>query len=155
MIEHMQSLPLDNLPPGPIGGTDGMPFQGCWFSEYGAGPFATISELEGWANHKLDICLRFHQAANKTPRFRFLQVALTHMDISCRNLILDFSNRVWLIDWGFAGVYPKGFEHAALTRQEKNAEFIKLVQAKLSSRHETEIYQLLQIQYGLTTAATA
>jgi hypothetical protein len=40
MIEEMQSVPFNNLPPGPIGGQT--PFTGSWFSDHGAGPFATV-----------------------------------------------------------------------------------------------------------------
>jgi hypothetical protein len=57
MIEQMQSITLNHMRLGPIGG--GAPFRGTWFSDYGAGPFDTLQQLEDWLNHKLDVCLRF------------------------------------------------------------------------------------------------
>lgn len=153
MIEQMQSMTLNHLPPGPIGGTSGAPLEGCWFSTYGAGPFETLQDLEDWCNHKLDVCLRFKQAPVDTPRFTFRDIVLTHQDIAPRNILLDDEERVWLIDWGYAGVYPKGFEHAAIAVQARNKEFSELVLSQLSSRHEKETRQHLNIRYGLTTGA--
>ena len=46
MIEAMQSRSLKELPPGPIGGRV-TKFEGPWFTDYGAGPFATLQDLEG------------------------------------------------------------------------------------------------------------
>lgn len=56
IIEDMQRVPLD-LPPGPIGGTDGCKFEGPGFTDYGGGPFATLQELEDWCNQ---FVLRLH-----------------------------------------------------------------------------------------------
>ncbi|KAN0074924.1 hypothetical protein V8E54_007535 [Elaphomyces granulatus] len=137
MIEQMQSVTLNHMRPGPIGG--GAPFQGPWFSDYGAGPFDTLQELEDWLNHKLDVCLRFKQAPEDTPRFEFKDIVFTHQDIAPRNLILDPFGRVWLIDWAFAGV--------------RNNKFSNLVLSKLSTSYPKEALQLFSIGYSLTTAA--
>jgi len=96
MIEEMQSVPFNNLPPGPIGGQT--PFTGPWFSDHGAGPFETFQELENWFTHTLDVCLRFNQAPGDTPRFKFGDFVLTHQDIAPRSLILHQDDRLWLID---------------------------------------------------------
>ncbi|KAB5530397.1 hypothetical protein GE09DRAFT_1147837 [Coniochaeta sp. 2T2.1] len=45
MIETMQSHRLNDLPPGPIGSPTEK-CQGPWFTDYGAGPFATVQELK-------------------------------------------------------------------------------------------------------------
>jgi aminoglycoside phosphotransferase (APT) family kinase protein len=37
-------------------------------------------------------------------------LVLTHGDLVPHNIILDDQNRVWIIDWGFAGVYPRWLE---------------------------------------------
>jgi len=76
MIEQMQSITLNHMPPGPIGG--GAPFRGPWFSEYGAGPFDTLQELEDWLNHKLDVCLHLKQA----HRGLSLRILCSHIKIS-------------------------------------------------------------------------
>lgn len=153
MIERMQATTINHAPPGPIGWRDGEPFQGPWFTDYGAGPFTTLQNLEEWCNHKLDICLRFKQAPSNTPRFEFQGSVLTHQDIAPRNLIRDPSGRVWLLDWGYAGIYPRGFEQAVLSRQASNKEFSEMVLSRLSDRHEQMSRQFFSIGYALTTAA--
>jgi hypothetical protein len=76
IIETMQSTTL-KLPPGPVGGTRGQKFEGPWFTDYGAGPFATLQDLEDWCNHKIDVCIRFKQLQQSAPRFRFQRLVLT------------------------------------------------------------------------------
>ncbi len=38
----------------------------------------------------------------------------THHDLAPRNIILDRSGRLWLLDWDYAGFYPKYFEYASM-----------------------------------------
>ncbi len=120
MIDTMQSTTL-KLPPGPIKRMGGQKFEGPWFTDYGAGPFATLQDLEDWCNHKIDVCIRFKQLPRRAPRFRFRRLVLTHQDIAPRNLVLVAKGKVWMIDWGLAGVYPPGFEQAVL--QVKSGQY--------------------------------
>ena len=152
MVNAMQLKPLRDEPPGPVGGSGGAPFRGCWFSEQGAGPFATTQELEDWANEKLAVCVQARRAEADTPRFQFRELVLTHMAVAPRNLLLDPLNRVWLIDWSESGLYPRGFEHAVLASQSWNKEFADRVLSKTASQHEKERRQLSRIQYALTEA---
>jgi aminoglycoside phosphotransferase (APT) family kinase protein len=152
MINTMQSTPLE-LPPGPIGGTRGQKFEGPLFIDDGAGPFTTLQDLEDWYNHKIDVCVQFKQAPRRTPRFRFRKVVLTHQDIAPRNLVLDAQGKVWIVDWGVAGVYPAGFEQAAFQVQSWNGEFTDMVFARLSDRQERVMEQFATIAYGLSVAA--
>lgn len=152
MINTMQSTPL-KLSPGPIGGTGSRKFEGPWFTDYGAGPFATLQDLEDWCNHKIDVCIQFKQASRRTARFRFRSVVLTHQDIAPRNLVLDAQGKVWILDWGVAGVYPPGFEQAAFEVQSWNGEFREMVLARLSDRQERVMEQFATIGYGLSVAA--
>ncbi len=41
-------------------------------------------------------------------------LVLTHHDLAPRNILLDRHNQIWLVDWDFAGVYPKYFEYASM-----------------------------------------
>jgi thiamine kinase-like enzyme len=116
MIDKMQFLSLE-LPPGPIGRTKNQKFEGPWFTDYGAGPFATLQDFEDWCNHKIDVRIRFKQPPRRRPRFRFREKVFTHQDIAPGNLILDAQGKVWLADWGVAEVYPSGFEQAVLREQ--------------------------------------
>lgn len=153
-IEMLQSKPLQ-LPPGPVGPRNDEKFEGPWFTDYGAGPFRTLKDLENWFNHKIDVCLKFNQISKEAARlrFKFPEMVFTHQDIAPRNLILDDKGKVWVIDWGVAGVYPPGFEQAALCLQSKNKEFAEMVLAGLSNRQEKVMEQYSMIGYGLSVAA--
>jgi aminoglycoside phosphotransferase (APT) family kinase protein len=153
MINRMQSSSF-KISPGPIGGSEGQKFQGPWFTEYGAGPFATLQDLEDWCNHKIDVCIKFKQASRHESRFRFRKVVLTHQDVAPRNLILDTQGTVWIIDWGVSGAYPPRFEQAAFQAQSgRNGEFMVMVLARLSDRQERVVKQFATIGYGLSVAA--
>ncbi|KAM5463182.1 hypothetical protein MauCBS54593_007592 [Microsporum audouinii] len=75
---------------------------------YRRGPFRDITAMEAWFNRKLEICQSFKQAPDTVLLFSFNKLVLTHQDIAPRNLILDPKGKVWLIDWGDAGIYPEG-----------------------------------------------
>jgi thiamine kinase-like enzyme len=118
MIDQLQRVVIPE--PGPIGGR---PCRGRFFTDYSAGPFKSASEMEGWFNHKLEICKHYRKAPQDTPEFKFTEFVLVHKDISPRNLILDPSGRLWLVDWGHAGAYPPAFEKAAIAWQYWFPEF--------------------------------
>ncbi|KAH1334629.1 hypothetical protein KXW91_004900 [Aspergillus fumigatus] len=149
MIFEMQSLKL--LEPGPIGGG---PCRGRFFTHYSAGPFKDASEFEGWFNHKLDICKKHNHAPQDLPPFKFTQFVLTHQDISPRNLILDRTGLVWLVDWADADSYPPAFETAALSSQSQFVDFNEMV-LSLLPRYPLEEQQLDSIGYGFSIAALA
>lgn len=118
LIQELQSTSVSEFGLGPVGGNDGEPWIGPYFTLYGAGPFSTLSDMEAWYNHKLDVCIRLRRLPEDTPRFRFDAVALTHQDIAPRNIIIQEGNgQLILIDWSMGGIYPIGFEAAALSRQ--------------------------------------
>jgi hypothetical protein len=94
MIQEMESVTLEM--PSLTGG--GNRFRGVRFTYYGAGPFDTLQTLEDWFNHKLEICEKYRQATGGTPKFKFQRLVLTYQDIAPRNLILDKSGQVWLVD---------------------------------------------------------
>jgi aminoglycoside phosphotransferase (APT) family kinase protein len=153
MVETMQSKPLE-LPPGPIGSAGDHKFEGPWFTEDGAGPFMTLRDLENWCNHKIDICIMFKQLPQDASRFKFEKLVFTHQDIAPRNHIFDAQGKVWMIDWGLAGVYPPGFEQAILSQDAtREIEFAQMVLARLSDRHEYVSKQYRMTGYGLSVAA--
>jgi hypothetical protein len=150
MIETMQSHRLNDLPPGPIGSPTEK-CQGPWFTDYGAGPFATVQELQDWFNHKIDVCIKVFQLPANYPRFHFRDLVFTHQDIAARNVVLDAVGKAWLVDWGCAGVYPVGFEQAALREQNTNSSFMEMVMSKLTDRHNDLARRKAAIAYGLST----
>lgn len=48
------------------------------------------------------------------PRADDASLVLTHHDLAPRNLLLDNSGKLWVLDWDFAGWYPQFFEYAAI-----------------------------------------
>lgn len=155
LITKMQSMSFDEMGPGPIGDSGDNPWDGPYFTGYGAGPFETTEELEDWFNHKVDVCKQYRQAPPDLQRFEFDHIVITHQDIAPRNLIFDeASQRLCLVDWGMAGIYPTGFEQAALSHQgpgKWDEEFCTAVLAELPDKGEKEISQLSGITYALTT----
>ncbi|KAL4874266.1 kinase-like domain-containing protein [Aspergillus karnatakaensis] len=149
IITEMHSIKLPE--PGPI---QGGPCRGRFFTHYGAGPFNSSSEFEGWFNHKLDISRTFNKASPDIRNFRFAEFVLTHQDISPRNLILDRHGHAWIVDWADAGAYPPAFETAALSYQQSFFDFNAIVLSYLP-RYPLEKGQLESIGSDLTTAALA
>ncbi|KMU91476.1 hypothetical protein CIHG_09229 [Coccidioides immitis H538.4] len=149
IISQLQSTVLPT--PGPIGGG---PCRGKLFTDYGAGPFNSGSEMEAWFNHKLEICKRYNQTPQDIPPFKFRKFVLVHQDISPRNMILDAAGQVWLIDWAHAGAYPPAFERAAVAEQHLFPEFNKMLLNALP-HYDAEVSQLQSIQYGLSVASLA
>lgn len=150
MIKEMETVAVSV--PGPIGGARRC--WGTWFSDYGTESFQTIGDMEDWFNHKLDICNQYKQSVPNTPRFKFENLVFTHQDMAPRNMILDGSGKVWLIDWAYSGAYPPGFERASLLKQCKRhfAEFGNEVGKRIAPYPDVEL-QLYSITYGLTTGA--
>jgi len=100
--------------PGPIG-EEPQECQGTFFTDYGAGPFPTYTILAEWFAHKLAVSQRMKKAPLTVRPFdRSMPLVLTHFDLAPRNLILDNTNRLWVLDWGYAGFYPQWFEVAAM-----------------------------------------
>ncbi|RKL04821.1 hypothetical protein BFJ71_g3601 [Fusarium oxysporum] len=151
VIDKMQSTVLNHMPVGPIGRAQDAKFQGPWFMDYGTGPFDTLAELEDWCNHKIDVGIMVKQLTPETRRFEFKDIVLTHQDLAMRNLVLGEDMNVWVIDWGCAGVYPRGFEQAALQVQAENNEYADMVLERLSDRQDIVIEQFANIAYGLST----
>lgn len=152
-ISQMQLVSLER--PGPIGNDDTLS-RGTWFSDYGAGPFQTIQNLEDWCNHKITICKHFGRCSPDLPEFKIDKLVLCHLDITPRNLILDKDGVVCLIDWAHAGGYPPGFEYAALMKQHRYQfkDFADRVAGKIQ-KYPVVARQLIEMTYGLTTAALA
>ncbi|EEP78419.1 predicted protein [Uncinocarpus reesii 1704] len=148
MIKQLQDLVIPTA--GPIGGG---PCRGRFFTVYSAGPFSSAADMEAWFNHKLTICKHYNKAPKDLPPFKFTKFVLVHQDISPRNMILDASGQVWLIDWADSGAYPPAFERAALADQPRFPEFNGMMLERLPKQELEE--QLQSIAYGLTVASFA
>lgn len=76
------------------------------------GPFQTADELTRFMNK------RSHRISG-APIPREYEIAeplvFTHNDLNMRNIILGHDGLVWLIDWDWAGFYPRSFEFLAMS----------------------------------------
>jgi tRNA A-37 threonylcarbamoyl transferase component Bud32 len=143
MVDQLQSVHCDH--PGVIGGGIS---HGMWFSDYGAGPFPTKEVFQKWITWKLNMSKLFKQALPDTLPLQCPCFVLVHGDLSPRNLVLDTSNQVWLIDWGCAGFYPPIFEAASAKHQLHFKSFSQLL-LPLIYNHPEELAQLEDCSYGI------
>lgn len=149
IIQEMQSVQIDR--PGPIGGATAL---GMWFTEFGAGPFENRAQLEAWFNHKLKVSQKPNWASKDVASFSLPKFVLTHQDISPRNLILDGSGTVWVIDWAHAGAYPPFLERATLIKQMQFPDFNAQVLEEIAD-FPTGTTHLFHIWYGICIASFA
>lgn len=151
MITTLQSIPVpQQQQPGPVNCRTCLA-RGFWFADMGAGPFGSKEDLEAWFNHKLTVCKNCKQAPETVPPFHFDKLVYTHQDIAPRNLILGADGKVWLIDWGDAGIYPEWFEVASLNVRRFTAPAFTDMLLKMIPKHEEMVQQLEWIMFGLTT----
>ena len=64
--------------------------------------------MEKWLDRKLKLC------SGGSLSSKFGTLVMCHMDIALRNLTLDRHGQLWLLDWEWAGFYPKELEIASL-----------------------------------------
>lgn len=109
-------------PPGPVGG--GEPY-GYLFHADGVGcraKFGSIQLMNSWLNKRLRLaqdpsskirkCIDiYEQASRGILDFQDAELTLVHGDLAPRNfIVVKDNNRLALVDWAFAGFYPKVFE---------------------------------------------
>ncbi|KAF9485739.1 hypothetical protein BDN70DRAFT_910079 [Pholiota conissans] len=82
----------------------------CWPILY-----ASPSDFVGYLNWWLTECRpEFCKARTELMLEPEREHVLVHQDLAPRNMILDASGKLWLIDWGHAGFYPTYMEHFGL-----------------------------------------
>ncbi|KAJ7740874.1 hypothetical protein B0H14DRAFT_3097319 [Mycena olivaceomarginata] len=95
---------------------------GHYFTCIRAGPFNSYSELTAWfaSRYRITLLLENQAQLGRTPDPKpyvfddSMPLVLTHGDISLTNVRIGWDGTVWLIDWGFSGVYPEWFEYAGM-----------------------------------------
>jgi thiamine kinase-like enzyme len=110
--------------------------------------------FEKWINWKLGLSKYFGRAAADVPEIEYQYFVLIHGDLSPRNLILDADNRVWLIDWGCAGIYPPIFEAASAKHQVQFPTFAQLLLPLIYNNADelAQIESCSQGSYGINRA---
>ncbi|OAT03284.1 hypothetical protein BDBG_16040 [Blastomyces gilchristii SLH14081] len=117
ILNTLQSAPVPQ-DPGPVGCKICLA-QGFWFSSMGGRPFNLKKDLE-------DCTL---------PQFRIDKLVLTYQDIAPRNLILGPDDKVWLVDWGYAGRYSEGSDAASLSVRRYSAPLFTDMFLKMNPKH--------------------
>ena len=105
IIAHLGQI-QDSLVPGPLGG--GQPEGYLWGDDGAKTTFNCVADMESWLNKRLAL-------RSKSIHLGSQPLVLCHMDLCRRNMILEDNNRISLLDWGFAGLYPRFFEIASLS----------------------------------------
>ncbi|EKM79024.1 hypothetical protein AGABI1DRAFT_107424 [Agaricus bisporus var. burnettii JB137-S8] len=101
--------------PGPIGHEPQLCLGGMFSPDYGAGPFASYDALKSWFRWKLHVNRKVRKYPTEAVKFDFsLPLALTHLDISSYNILVDKESRIWMIDWEHSGFYPQWFEYIGM-----------------------------------------
>ncbi|KAF5311019.1 hypothetical protein D9619_007905 [Psilocybe cf. subviscida] len=125
MRSYMQQLRSVPIPvpdqPGPMH-PSGKPMV-CWgeyFAGAGSGPFHSYEEMADWYDRcRFHGMVVWHQAKGEILRClkfdRTHPLAICHMDLNMRNIMVDRKGIPWIIDWGEAGVYPTWFEYCRAT----------------------------------------
>lgn len=139
--------------PGPVGGGIS---QGFYFTQYDAGPFETVHEMEQWFNERQRVCKDLGYVCEDEPDFSGTlgKLVMCHMDLHMDNIILDSHNNIWLIDWNHAGGYPVFFEEAQLLAcpDPDNFEFTQgLLKFISTGAYTGEVKHLKGIGYAVTT----
>ncbi|PWY69005.1 hypothetical protein BO94DRAFT_628598 [Aspergillus sclerotioniger CBS 115572] len=153
MLDTLHSIPLPDAYqqlPGPKGDIRCLA-HGYMFLDEGAGPFASIQEMEAWFDRRLDVGRLFNRIPEDVPSFHFDKLVLTHQDVMPRNLILDGEGMVWLIDWGYSGIYPEGFDYVGIKKKRSfGPEFVGMLLERITS-YEELFQHMRHIVFGLTT----
>ena len=105
IIAHLGQI-QDSQVPGPIG--EGQPEGYLWGDDGAKTTFTCAADMEAWLNKRLSL-------QNKSIDLGSDPLVLCHMDLCRRNMILEKNNTICLLDWGFAGLYPRFFEIASLS----------------------------------------
>ena len=95
--------------------------------QFERGPFASYAELSAFFNRRAKMAYDYYRLPEDHPwrkeRFDDSEaLVLTHQDINPRNIIVGEDNRIWMIDFGWAGYYPPWFEYVAMMRQEEHEQ---------------------------------
>jgi hypothetical protein len=150
-IQQLQAIQLTQ--PGPVGGDACRAFL---FTAYGAGPFMSTEDMENWFDERLLVCKGFKQAPPNQPSFSgtFKPLVMCHLDLFARNLLLDKQQRVWILDWSFAGGYPPWFEWVTL-KYYGDPSYTQGLLALMGDKYTDEVKNIRAIWYAISIAAYA
>lgn len=124
--------------PGPLAGG---PVRGDLWSPNETNTFHTVEALESYLNSRI---------VEQPNRFAFsgTKLVLCHSDIAPRNVLLSGVN-LYLLDWEFAGYWPRSFEVCALRRNHGfgNADgyFCEIVENEMLREKPMSFGELVEV----------
>lgn len=112
-MRRIRSPQIDEQIPGPLIDDLSAPLK-CnlpAFGENPVGPFSSYARLRDWMNGRLRVTQFLMRQRYPGPRFDGSEpLVFTHGDLALRNIIRGDDGKLWLIDFGCAGVYPRWAE---------------------------------------------
>jgi aminoglycoside phosphotransferase (APT) family kinase protein len=143
IIEHLGQIQMpDSQVPGPVGNDEPQGY--LWGDDGARTVFTCRADMDAWLNLRL-------KTQNKSIDLTAHPLVLCHMDLCRRNMILKQDGTISLVDWGFAGLYPRFFEiasHSCLNPYDEPYEkpLIKATTALVAMTEEEErLMGLVQI----------
>lgn len=158
ILAHLQQILGDCDSPGPVTGGEA---HGYIFGDEGAGTaFDSIEDMNVYMNKRLDKMNEYLSRQEDQRRFDHLDLTpyalvLCHGDICRRNIIFESDGSLCLVDWGFAGFYPRIFELAAISYVVQNNaafkdpiihEFTKLL--SLTDKEKQDIDRFRAVRFA-------
>lgn len=112
-LRHIRTPQIQQQVPGPLTADPShpLPCSTPALGEYPVGPFTSQPHLRNWMNGRFRVAEYLSGRHIAVPAFDdSAPLVLVHGDLCLRNVILGADGRLWLIDFGCAGVYPPWFE---------------------------------------------
>ena len=112
-----------DAPPGPISSFGPSKYSIPVFGQLPRGPFKSYAELSAFFQTRVEASLIAwpHISADdpiRSTKFDDSEpLVLCHLDINPRNVIVGEDNRLWLVDFGWAGYFPRWFEYVSTIHQ--------------------------------------
>ncbi|EAS36946.3 uncharacterized protein CIMG_02300 [Coccidioides immitis RS] len=103
VVEHLQQFQASI--PGPVGGE--IPRGNLWGFDDAGMAFKSVEDLTAWVNRRIELL-------KKTVDFSSYPLVFCHLDLCRRNVIVAKNGTLCLLDWAYAGFYPRFYETAAI-----------------------------------------
>ncbi|KAI9056293.1 kinase-like protein [Trametes sanguinea] len=152
-LRRIRTPQTEQQVPGPVTDDPSLPFP-CFtpaLGEYVVRPFTSYADLRDWMNGRY----RAGEVVRRTPAHCLPfddsePLVFTHGDLCPRNLIMGTDGRIWLIDFGCSGIYPRWFEAVASLEVPKLwTATRKIMVGDYSAREEFDIIHQAAFSNGI------
>jgi hypothetical protein len=113
-MQQLRDIRSTTATPGPLGPQPAK-CHGLQFGYNPKGPFQNTKALADHFQKELGLAAyRGYTPPQPLDESVFADLVFTHNDLNMRNILLDSDERVWIVDWGWAGFYPTWFEYVGM-----------------------------------------